>query len=45
MLPENEVAVGDYVMVHIGYALHKMTPEDARFSLELFEQMLASGPP
>jgi hydrogenase expression/formation protein HypC len=45
MLDENEVAAGDYVMVHVGYALHKMTPEDARLSWELFDEMLAAASP
>jgi hydrogenase expression/formation protein HypC len=41
MIGENEVEVGDYVMVHVGYALRKMTPEDARLSWELFDKILA----
>ena len=41
MIGENEVAVGDHVMVHVGYALRKMTPEDARMSWELFDEILA----
>ncbi|MGO9816880.1 MAG: HypC/HybG/HupF family hydrogenase formation chaperone [Acidocella sp.] len=43
MIGENEVAVGDYVMVHVGYALRKMTPEDARTSWELFDEILAAA--
>jgi len=34
-----EVAVGDYVIVHVGYALSRLDPEEARVSLELFAQM------
>ena len=41
MIGENEVAVGDHVMVHVGYALRKMTQEDARLSWELFDEILA----
>ncbi|MDR3504738.1 MAG: HypC/HybG/HupF family hydrogenase formation chaperone [Acidocella sp.] len=41
MIGENEVEIGDYVMVHVGYALRKMTPEDARLSWELFDEILA----
>jgi hydrogenase expression/formation protein HypC len=40
MLPEGEVQVGDYVMVHVGYAIQRMTEEDARSAWELFDQML-----
>ncbi len=43
MIGENEVEVGDYVMVHVGYALRKMTPEDARLSWELFDEILAAA--
>jgi len=32
-------AVGDYVIVHVGFALSKLDPEEAQKSLELFEQM------
>jgi hydrogenase expression/formation protein HypC len=41
MLPEGEIRVGDYVMVHVGYAIQRMTEEDARSAWELFDQMLA----
>ena len=43
MIGESEVAVGDHVMVHVGYALRKMTPEDARTSWELFDEILAAA--
>jgi len=43
MIGENEVAVGDHVMVHVGYALRKMTPKDARTSWELFDEILAAA--
>jgi hydrogenase expression/formation protein HypC len=43
MLPENEVEPGDHVMVHVGYALRKITAEDARLSWELFDEILAAG--
>ncbi|WP_298285411.1 HypC/HybG/HupF family hydrogenase formation chaperone [Acidocella sp.] len=42
MIGENEVRVGDFVMVHVGYALRKMTPEDARESWELFDEIFAA---
>jgi len=34
-LVEN-VAVGDYVIVHVGYALQKLDPGEAEKTLELF---------
>ena len=36
-LVEN-VAVGDYVILHVGYALQVIDPEEARRTLELFAE-------
>ena len=33
------VAVGDYVIVHVGYALNKLDPEEAAKTLKLFAEM------
>ncbi len=33
------VAVGDYVIVHVGYALNKLDPEEAAKTLRLFAEM------
>ncbi len=33
------VAVGDYVIVHVGYALNKLDPEEAEKTLQLFAEM------
>lgn len=41
MLQGEPVAVGDYVMVHVGYALQVMTGQEARSAWELFDEMLA----
>jgi hydrogenase expression/formation protein HypC len=37
-LVEN-VAVGDYVIVHVGYALNKLDPEEAAKTLALFGEI------
>lgn len=37
------VAVGDYVIVHVGYALNKLDPDEAEKTLKLFEQMGAEA--
>lgn len=34
-----DVAVGDYVIVHVGYALQKLDPEEAERTLALFAEM------
>ena len=42
LLQDEPVATGDFVMVHVGYAIQKMTPQDARSAWELFDQVLAA---
>ncbi|NHI82941.1 MAG: HypC/HybG/HupF family hydrogenase formation chaperone [Candidatus Thorarchaeota archaeon] len=37
LLPE--LKVGEYVIVHTGYAIEKMKPEEAKKTLALFEEM------
>ncbi len=34
----DDVAVGDYVILHVGYALTKLDPEEAERTLALFAQ-------
>jgi hydrogenase expression/formation protein HypC len=35
----DHVAVGDYVIVHVGYALNKLDPEEAAKTLALFAEI------
>jgi hydrogenase expression/formation protein HypC len=42
MLQEEEVAVGDFVLVHIGYAIQKVTPHEALSAWEAYDAMLAA---
>ncbi len=37
------VAVGDYVIVHVGYALNRIDQDEAERTLELFAEMAAAG--
>jgi hydrogenase expression/formation protein HypC len=41
LMQEDEVVVGDFVMVHVGYAIQKITPQQARSAWELYDEMLA----
>ncbi|PDT90869.1 HypC/HybG/HupF family hydrogenase formation chaperone [Bradyrhizobium sp. Y36] len=41
-LIENLV-VGDYVIIHVGYALTKIDPEEARRTLELLRELSVEG--
>lgn len=35
----DSIEVGDFVIVHVGYALNRLDPEEARLTLELFARM------
>ena len=45
LIQDEPVAPDDYVMVHVGYAIQKMTEADARSAWELYDQMLAAVTP
>ena len=34
----DDAAVGDYVLIHVGFALHKVSPEDAERTLALMAE-------
>lgn len=39
MLQGDEVTPGDHVLVHVGYAIQKVSEEEARSAWELFDQI------
>jgi hydrogenase expression/formation protein HypC len=41
MMQGEEVAPGDFVLVHVGYAIQKVSAEDAAASWQLFDEILA----
>ncbi len=34
----DEVQIGDYVLIHVGYALNRLSPEEAELTLQLFAE-------
>ncbi|WP_027533029.1 HypC/HybG/HupF family hydrogenase formation chaperone [Bradyrhizobium sp. WSM3983] len=38
-----DLAVGDYVIIHVGYALTKINPDEARRTLELMRELSTEG--
>lgn len=42
MLEYEGLAVGDYVVVHLGYAVDKVSAEEAAAAWELYDEMLAA---
>ena len=41
MLQDETLAPNDYVMVHVGYAIQKVTEEEARSAWQLYDEVLA----
>ena len=42
MLQDEPVEPGDYVVVSVGYAIQKISPEEARSAWEIYDQMLVA---
>lgn len=42
MLQGEEIVPGDFVLVHVGYAIQKVSEEEAANSWELFDEILAA---
>lgn len=40
----DEVAEGDYVIIHVGYALTRLNEQEAQKTLSLFAQMMKDTP-
>jgi hydrogenase expression/formation protein HypC len=43
LMQGEDVAPGDFVLVHVGYAIQKVTETEAAESWELFDEILASN--
>jgi hydrogenase expression/formation protein HypC len=39
LLQEDELKLGDYVLIHVGYALQKISADEALSTWELLDQM------
>jgi hydrogenase expression/formation protein HypC len=42
MLEHERLAVGDYVVVHLGHAIDRVTPEQAAEAWTVYDEMLAA---
>jgi len=40
MLQDDSIKPGDFVMVHIGYAIQTVEPQEAQTAWELYDEML-----
>ena len=45
LLQDAELLPGDLVLVHVGYAIQKISEAHARSAWELYDEMLAAMPP
>jgi len=43
MLQDEALEANDFIVVHVGYAIQKITPQEAQTAWELYDQMLAAG--
>lgn len=43
MMQDEMPNIGDFVMVHVGYAIQKVSESEARTAWELFDQILAES--
>nr|VFK44862.1 MAG: hydrogenase expression/formation protein HypC [Candidatus Kentron sp. TC] len=43
MLQDEKIIVGGFVIVHVGYAIQKLTPQEARSAWELYDEMSAAA--
>jgi hydrogenase expression/formation protein HypC len=41
MMQDDNVGVDDFVVVHVGYAIQKITPQEAQSAWEMLDLMLA----
>ncbi len=43
MMQEEQLNIDDFVVVHVGYAIQKISAEEAQTAWELYDQMLQAG--
>ncbi|MDT8453206.1 MAG: HypC/HybG/HupF family hydrogenase formation chaperone [Gammaproteobacteria bacterium] len=44
MMQDDELKVDDYVVVHVGYAIQKISQQDAQTAWQLYDEMLTGTP-
>ena len=42
MLQDEPLEPGDFVVVHVGYAIQKISPQEAQTAWEVYDEMLAA---
>jgi len=42
MMQDDELKKDDYIVVHVGYAIQRISPQEAQTAWELYDEMLAA---
>ena len=42
MMQDDKLAVEDFIVVHVGYAIQKISPQEAQTAWEIYDEMLAA---
>jgi hydrogenase expression/formation protein HypC len=43
LMQDQPLSVGDYLMIHVGYAIQKMSEAEAQSAWELYDEILAAN--
>lgn len=44
MMQDDELVVDDFIVVHVGYAIQKISPQEAQTAWQIYDEMLAAEP-
>ena len=44
MMQDDKLEVDDFIVVHVGYAIQKISQQEAQTAWELYDEMLAAEP-
>jgi hydrogenase expression/formation protein HypC len=44
MMQDDKLEVGDFIVVHVGYAIQKISPQEAQTAWQIYDEMLAAEP-
>lgn len=44
MMQDDQLEVDDFIVVHVGYAIQKISPQEAQTAWQLYDEMLAAEP-
>ena len=42
MMQDDKLQVDDFIVVHVGYAIQKISPQEAQTAWEIYDEMLAA---